>query len=119
MGVFRINLETLRIITTIQKSGHRFSGRYSEYVPYQCHITSTRKEKDDQAIRVRSPAGVKDYSLLHNVQTESETHSACIQWVPGTPSPGVKRKANKADHSPSSNAEVKNGGATFSLSHTY
>jgi hypothetical protein len=31
-----------------------------------------------------------------------------IQWVPGALSPEVKRPGRKADHSPPSNAEVKN-----------
>jgi hypothetical protein len=30
-----------------------------------------------------------------------------IQWVPGAPSPGVKRPEPEADHSPPSSAEVK------------
>jgi len=34
-----------------------------------------------------------------------------IQWVPGVPSPGVKRLGCEADHSSPSTAEVKNGGA--------
>jgi hypothetical protein len=34
-----------------------------------------------------------------------------IQWVPGALSPGAKRPGRKADHSPPSSAEVKNGGA--------
>jgi hypothetical protein len=32
-----------------------------------------------------------------------------IQWVPGAPSPEVKRPGREADHSPPYNAEVKNG----------
>jgi hypothetical protein len=35
-----------------------------------------------------------------------------IQWIPG-----VKRQEHEDDHSPSSSAEVKNGGATLPLSH--
>jgi hypothetical protein len=31
-----------------------------------------------------------------------------IQWVPGAPSPGVKRPRCEADHSPATSAEVKN-----------
>jgi hypothetical protein len=31
-----------------------------------------------------------------------------IQWVPGAPSPGVKRPGREADRSPPSSAEVKN-----------
>jgi hypothetical protein len=34
-----------------------------------------------------------------------------IQWVPGAPSPGVKRQECEAGHSPPASAEFKNGGA--------
>jgi hypothetical protein len=34
-----------------------------------------------------------------------------IQWVPGALSPGVKLPGREANHSPPTNAEVKNGGA--------
>jgi hypothetical protein len=34
-----------------------------------------------------------------------------IQWVPGALSPGVKHLGCEADHSPPSNAELKNAGA--------
>jgi hypothetical protein len=37
----------------------------------------------------------------------------------GALSPGVKRPGREADHSPPSNAEVKNGGAIPSLAHMY
>jgi hypothetical protein len=40
-----------------------------------------------------------------------------IQWVLGAISPGVKWSEGKADHSPPSSAEVKNGGAIPSLPH--
>jgi hypothetical protein len=39
------------------------------------------------------------------------------QWVPEALSPGVKRLGLEADHSPSSNVEVKNGGAIPPLPH--
>jgi hypothetical protein len=42
-----------------------------------------------------------------------------IQWESGEISPGVKRPGLKADHSPSSSAEVKNGGAIPPLPHMY
>jgi len=31
-----------------------------------------------------------------------------IQWVPGAPSPGVKRSVREANHTPLSGAEVNN-----------
>jgi hypothetical protein len=33
----------------------------------------------------------------------------CIQWVPGSLTPGVERPGRQADHSSPSNAEVKIG----------
>jgi hypothetical protein len=44
--------------------------------------------------------------------------TASTQWVLQAPFPGVKRLGREADHSPPSNAEVKNGGAIPPLSHT-
>jgi hypothetical protein len=41
-----------------------------------------------------------------------------IQWVTGTRFPEVKWPEREADHSPQSTAELKNGGAVLSLSHT-
>jgi hypothetical protein len=49
--------------------------------------------------------------FLHSVQTGSGLAQPSMQWVPWTNFPGVKRQEPKADHSPPSNAEVKNGGA--------
>jgi hypothetical protein len=40
-----------------------------------------------------------------------------IQWIAGSLSPGVKRQGREADHSPSSCAEVKSGGAIPPLPH--
>jgi hypothetical protein len=42
-----------------------------------------------------------------------------VQWVQGILSPGVKREWREADHSLPSSAEVKNGEAITSLSHTF
>jgi hypothetical protein len=41
-----------------------------------------------------------------------------IKWIPGAPSPGVKRPGREADHSPPSSAKVKNGEAILPLLHT-
>jgi hypothetical protein len=40
-----------------------------------------------------------------------------IQWVPEALSWGINRPGREADHSPPSNAEAKNGGATSPLPH--
>jgi hypothetical protein len=58
--------------------------------------------------RVRFPAGARNLSLHHRVQTSSRAHSAPIEWVPGALSLGVKRPRGEAEHSPPSSAEVKN-----------
>jgi hypothetical protein len=42
-----------------------------------------------------------------------------IQRVPGVLSPVVKRPGYEANHSPPSSAELKNGGAIFSLPHMF
>jgi hypothetical protein len=60
---------------------------------------------DDRAIRVRSPAGTKDFSSIPCVQTGS---GACTMGT-GGPFPGGKaRPGRDADHSPLSSAEVVN-----------
>jgi hypothetical protein len=63
--------------------------------------------------RVRSPT-VQYFSLLRIIQTQPP-----IQCVPEAPFPGLKRQGREADHSPLTIAEVKNGGATPPLSHTF
>jgi hypothetical protein len=57
-------------------------------------------------------------SLLHCVSPVLVPIQPRIQWVPGALSLVVKRSEHEADHSPSSSAEVKNGGAVPQLSHT-
>jgi hypothetical protein len=53
----------------------------------------------------------QNFSPLHSVQTSSGAYpmstGASLSRFP----PGVKRSGREADHSPPSNAEVKNGGA--------
>jgi hypothetical protein len=64
---------------------------------------------DDRAIRVRSPAGAKDFSSILCVQTGSGAHPASCTMGTGGPIPGGKgRPGRDADHSPSSSAEVEN-----------
>jgi hypothetical protein len=64
---------------------------------------------DDRAIGVRSPAEAKDFSSILFVQTGSEAHPASCTMGTGGPFPGTKaRPGRDADHSPPSNAEVKN-----------
>jgi hypothetical protein len=64
---------------------------------------------DERAIRVRSPAGAKDFSSSLFVQTGSGAHPACCTMGTGGPFPGSKaRPGRDADHSPPSSAEVVN-----------
>jgi hypothetical protein len=52
----------------------------------------------------------EDFSFLHSVQTGSGVHPAPYRMGTGDSFPG-----GKADHSPPSSAEVKNGGALTPL----
>jgi hypothetical protein len=64
---------------------------------------------DDMAIGLRSPAGAKDFSSIHCVQTGSGGHLAPCPMGTGCPFPGGKaRPGRDADHSPPSSAEVWN-----------
>jgi hypothetical protein len=64
---------------------------------------------DDRAIRVRSPAGAKDFSSILCVQTVSAAHPASCTMGTGGHFPGGKaRPGRDADHSPPSSAEVVN-----------
>jgi hypothetical protein len=64
---------------------------------------------DDRVIRVRSPAGAKDFSSSLRVQTGSGAHPASCKMGTGGPFPGGKaRPGRDADHSPPSSAEVVN-----------
>jgi hypothetical protein len=62
---------------------------------------------DDWSSRVRFPTGTGNVSLHHRVQNCFGATQPHINWVPGTPSLGVKRSGREADHSPPSSAEAK------------
>jgi hypothetical protein len=58
--------------------------------------------------RVQFPAGARNFSLHHSVQTGSGAHPAfCPVGTEGS-FPGVKQLGHGADHSPPSSAKVKN-----------
>jgi hypothetical protein len=64
---------------------------------------------DDRAIRVRSPAGAKDFSSSLCVQTGSGAHPAtCTMGTEGPFPRGKAQPGRDADHSPLSSAEVVN-----------
>jgi hypothetical protein len=63
---------------------------------------------DDQAIEVRSPTRVEDFSSSPCVQTGSGAHRASYPMGTGGPFPeGKARPGRDADHSPPLVAEVK------------
>jgi hypothetical protein len=57
---------------------------------------------------VRIPAGAEKFSLYHLIQTGSGGHPASYPLDTMGSFPGVKRPGREADHSPPSNAEIKN-----------
>jgi hypothetical protein len=72
---------------------------------------------DKRGIRVQFPRVVRDFSLLHNMQTSSGPTHPPIQWVPGTVFLGMKQQGCEADHSPPLSVEVNGDGAIPTLFH--
>jgi hypothetical protein len=64
------------------------------------------------------PAGLRDYSPLHSVQTGSGAHPASNLLRTVAHSPGVKRLGHEDDGLPRPSTEVKNGGAITPLPRT-
>jgi hypothetical protein len=65
---------------------------------------------EDRAIEVRSPREAVDFSSDLCVETGSGAHPASCTIGTGGPFSGGKSQLERdADHSPPSNAEVKNG----------
>jgi hypothetical protein len=62
-------------------------------------------------VRFRVPAGARDVSLLHGVQTSSGSNPTSYKMGTEKGIPGVKRLGREADHSPPSRTEAKNNGA--------
>jgi hypothetical protein len=62
---------------------------------------------DDQGGGSSSPGRVKNFSLLHIVQTDSGVHPTSYKMGTGGSFPGVKLQGREADHSPPTGAEVK------------
>jgi hypothetical protein len=61
----------------------------------------------------------KNSFSLHVVPTDSGAHPTSYLMGSGALSLGVKRRGRKGDHSPSSNAKVRNGGAVPPLLHSF
>jgi hypothetical protein len=62
---------------------------------------------DDRMIGVRFAAGLGILLIITASRPALGPTQPPIQWVPGALSLGVKRPGRKADHSPPTNAEVK------------
>jgi hypothetical protein len=61
---------------------------------------------------LKFPSRVRDFSLLHNVQTGSRPHPTSY-----TVDTGVNQQGYEADHSLPSSVKVKNGGGIHALPH--
>jgi hypothetical protein len=61
-------------------------------------------------------AEVREFSLLHSIQTSSGAQPASYPMGEGL-FPGIKQPEHEANHSPPSNDKVKNGGAMPPLQH--
>jgi hypothetical protein len=59
----------------------------------------------------RFPAGARDFLYSTASRPALGPTQPPIQWVPEAFSPKAKRPGSEDDHSPTSNAEVKNNGA--------
>jgi hypothetical protein len=66
---------------------------------------------DGRGVGVRSLAGVRDFSLLHSVQTGSGAQPASYAVGTGALSPEVKQSESECDHPRPYSAEIKNSGA--------
>jgi hypothetical protein len=60
---------------------------------------------------VRLPAGTRNFSLLHSVQTGCRSHASSCRMGVGSVFPWVKWPWRETVHPIPSGAEVKNGGA--------
>jgi hypothetical protein len=71
-------------------------------------------------VEVRFSPGVRDFFFFFNFASSRPALGPTlppISCVPCAISPGIKLPGRLADHSPSSNAEVNNGGAMHTLPH--
>jgi hypothetical protein len=68
--------------------------------------------------KIRFPAGARDFSLLHSIQTGSEVHTASCPIGTGGSSAGHKKAGKWTDHSPPSSDEIKKSGSVPPLPHT-
>jgi hypothetical protein len=102
------------------KTGSKHDRRLSDWAP--TYLQSQRREDTrsrtceaptrhwvTRGIGVRFPAGGRDSSVLHNVQTGCGALKPRVQRVPGTLTQGLKFTGSETHHSPP--AQVRDGGA--------
>jgi hypothetical protein len=62
---------------------------------------------DDRGVGVRVPVESRILSSPRRPDRLWSSTQPPIQWLPGVPSPGVKRQGSEVDNSPPASAEVK------------
>jgi hypothetical protein len=72
---------------------------------------------DDRGVEFES-GRVKMFLFSTSYRPVLESTQPPIQWVPGAPSPGVKRLGREVDHSPPTSTEVKKMWI-YTPTHTY
>jgi hypothetical protein len=78
---------------------------------------ATRLRLYDRRIGVRIPTGVRDFSSLHSIKTESGSTQTPIQRVPKAVYPVLKPQGHEAYHLPPQGVEAKCSGAPHPLIH--
>jgi hypothetical protein len=91
-----------RIKRTQKESYFHFSKPLAIYVSYSSVGKALGCEVDDRGSRIRFQAGAGNFSLRHRFQNGSGAHLTSYSMSTRGPFPG-----GEADHSPPSNAEVK------------
>jgi hypothetical protein len=84
------------------------------WIRYNSGSVATGYRLDCQGTEVRFQAEARDLYHLHSIQTAPSLLSIGYQGF----FPGVNRKGPEADHSPTSSAKIKNGGAMSPLPYT-
>jgi hypothetical protein len=79
-------------------------GSITAYVSNFSIATGYGRDKKGQS---SSPAGVKNVLFSTSSRSDPGLTRPPFQWIPGAFTPGVKRPAHEADHSPPTSAEVK------------
>jgi hypothetical protein len=111
VGTVRLRTKTTEFIEVISLGVPRF--RLEREEDYSGWKSSVGIQTD---YGVRFPTEARDCTPKRPDRLWGSTQP--IQWTPVVLSPGVKRLEGEAEHSPPTNAEVKNGVAILPLPHT-